>query len=448
MYMKYNIELLNKISNLPEDNFAIQYLRKGNGYIKIEKRDIFTKNIPEHTDKDKFSNIPTFLKTKNAKWMSLDQYYDISILKFKYGGGIRKFNNGGDTSSFSDKVKDFFEASPKQQWQAIQGYLMAQARAHQYTGSYKTAMNSLDKDTFTLDYHLKQAKKGQYYDIGQDTYLFSRKEQEEAYLNNGYILDDTKNYGLVKNAVGNRDLPVYIKNKDVINRDSLTVVANPDIWLGNCEDDFVHAGSSPSALYVDSSGNFYQQSWNLQDYGIQSAGNNGASYSGLRQHAANMLDKIGNPVVMRTGIRPVNIENAILELSGSNNAGDIITKIYSFIPEEEKNKIIQNILETEYAWMIKDPDFQDSVPQSDYEKIKQDLINKGEFYNEADVYRSFLSFDNFKNNLNKYFSKKLLSNLGIPAEYYNKYKDFSTREVPYSPHMSPYNASRKNKSFK
>lgn len=446
--MKYNIELLNKISNLPEDNFALQYLRKGNSYIKIENHDRFTKIIPEYIDKDKFSNTPMFFENKNAKWMTLNPYYDISLLKFKYGGRIRKFNNGGDSPSFFDKVGDFFEASPKQQWQAIRGYLMAQARAHQYAGSYNIAMNSLDKDTFTLNYHLEQAKREQYYDIGQDTYLFSRKEQEDAYLNNGYILDDTKNYGLVKNAVGNRDLPVYIKNKDVINRDSLTVVANPDIWLGNLEDDFVHAGYSPSALYVDPSGNFYQQSWNLQDYGIQSAGNNGTSYSGLRQHAANALDKIGNPVVMRTGIRPVNIEDAIFELSGSNDAGDIITKIYSFIPEEEKNKIIQEILSREYAWMIADPDFQGSVPKSDYEKIKQDLINKGKFYNELDIYRSFLSFDNFKNNLNKYFSKKLLYNLGIPAEYYNKYKDFYTREIPYSPYMSSYDASQKNKNFK
>lgn len=191
--MKYNIELLNKISNLPEDNFAIQYLRKGNSYIKKEKRDRFTKIIPEYIDKDKdkFSNTPMFFENKNTKWMTLNPYYDVSLLKFKYGGRVCKFNNGGDSPSFFDKVEDFFE-NPKQHIQAAKGYLMAMARAHQSAGSYKAAKNSLDKDTFTFNYHLNQAKSGRYDDIGQDTFLFSREEQEDAYLNNGYILDDTK----------------------------------------------------------------------------------------------------------------------------------------------------------------------------------------------------------------------------------------------------------------
>lgn len=357
------------------------------------------------------------------------------------------FGDGGNTSSVSEKLESVLETTPKQFVQALKGYAMAQARGHQAKGSYALAKAGLDAETFTLKYHLDQAKRGEFDDPGQDAFLFSKKEQEKAFLNSGYRLENSKDYGLVKKAVGDRDLRIYKKNEDVIPRDSLTVVANPDIWLGDVSEELEHPGYAPTALYIDKDGNFYQQSWDLQDYGIQSAGSKGASYSPARQIIANAIDILGNPVVRKSGIRPVkNIKEGIILLSGSPNAGNTINKVFEYLPEKEKNNIVQEILETEYVWMLRNPEFTSSISQEKFNNAKQKLKNSGKDYDDLSVYMNILPFDEFKHNLNRYFTKEALYNLGIPANYYDKFNTFATKKGSYAPAYNYNAAYKRNKN--
>jgi hypothetical protein len=64
------------------------------------------------------------------------------------------------------------------------------------------------------------------------------------------------------------------------------------------ERQLVHAGSFPSAIYVDgSTGELYQKAWDLNDYGGDRAG---VTYDG-KQWLANILDVVGSPTVVTTG---------------------------------------------------------------------------------------------------------------------------------------------------
>ena len=392
------------------------------------------------------------------RWSALSMSDRADLIKLYVSNGItsldaikkdyNSFDDGGDKLSFFETALEY---TPKQYLQALKGYIMAQARGHHFKGAYALAKTGLDAETYTLKHHLDQAKRGEFDDPGQDAFLFSKKEQEKAFLNSGYHLENSKDYGLVKKAVGDRDLPIYKKNEDVIPRDSLTVVANPDIWLGDVREELEHAGYAPTALYIDKDGNFYQQSWDLQDYGMQSAGSKGASYDPVRQIIANTIDIVGNPVVRKSGIRPIkNIKTGIMDLSGSPNAGNTISKIFEYLPEEEKNNIVQDILEMEYVWMLRDPGFISSIPQEIFNSVKQELKNSGKDYDNMSVYMNVLPFDEFKQNLNRYFTKETLYNLGIPTDYYNKFNTFTTKGGPYTPTYN-YDASyrrRKNNDKK
>ena len=140
--------------------------------------------------------------------------------------------------------------------------------------------------------------------VAQTTYLLPRHLQKEKFLEYGYK-ESPGDYGLVKKAVGNRKLPVYQKNPDVISRNELQVVGNPGytVWFGNSTEALTHAGNYPSAIYHDDQGNLYQKSWDLNDYG----GGAGAytRYSPKEKMMADIGDIIGSPVVVTTGFRPI-----------------------------------------------------------------------------------------------------------------------------------------------
>ena len=140
--------------------------------------------------------------------------------------------------------------------------------------------------------------------VAQTTYLLPRHLQKEKFLEYGYK-ESPGDYGLVKKAVGNRKLPVYQKNPDVISRNELQVVGNPNytVWFGNSTEALTHAGNYPSAIYHDDQGNLYQKSWDLNDYG----GGTGAyiHYSPKEKMMADIGDIIGSPVVVTTGFRPI-----------------------------------------------------------------------------------------------------------------------------------------------
>lgn len=140
----------------------------------------------------------------------------------------------------------------------------------------------------------------------QDTYLLPRNLQKKVFLDAGYIEGDPGDYGLVKKAVGNRNIPVYQTAPDTVSREDLIVLGNPkqsEQCYYPTNNALYHAGSYPSALYMDTDYNIYRKSWDLNDYG-NTTGTAGTTY-GNKQWKANLIDKIGSPVVVTTGFQPV-----------------------------------------------------------------------------------------------------------------------------------------------
>lgn len=140
----------------------------------------------------------------------------------------------------------------------------------------------------------------------QDTYLLPRNLQKKVFLDAEYIEGNPGDYGLVKKAVGNRNIPVYQTAPDAVSREDLIVLANPkqsEYSNYPIYNELYHAGSYPSTLYMDTNYNIYRKSWDLNDYG---GGHGTASrYKGFRKLQSDLIDFIGSPVVVTTGFQPV-----------------------------------------------------------------------------------------------------------------------------------------------
>lgn len=153
------------------------------------------------------------------------------------------------------------------------------------------------------------------YPIGgpaQATYLLPRDVQENKFLEFGYQLGKDGDYGLVKRAVGDSNLPIYQRWPDDINREDLIVIGNSfsdpqlnDIWRKYGDFGLQHAGHYPTAYYLGAKDHaIYGKAWDLNDYG----GGTGASkrYGFFERMAADLLDKVGSPVVVTTGFKKLN----------------------------------------------------------------------------------------------------------------------------------------------
>lgn len=142
----------------------------------------------------------------------------------------------------------------------------------------------------------------------QRTYLLPRHEQKDIFLEDGYIEDNKKDYGLVKKAVGNRNLPVYQTASDVIDRSKLIPIGNTYGYNSsgfiNPKVDLVHVENHPSTIYLGIDGKFYQKAWDLNDYGGTDRGRS-SEYSGIYKLGSNILDAIGSPTVVTTGYQMV-----------------------------------------------------------------------------------------------------------------------------------------------
>ena len=142
----------------------------------------------------------------------------------------------------------------------------------------------------------------------QRTYFLNRKKQKQSMLYNGYIEGKEKDYGLVKKAVGNRNLPVYQTASDVIDRDYLVPIANVNnTWYGSNTSELRHPGSYPSTVYVDGrTGNtFYQKAWDLNDYGPKNGGESIKNSNWFAKARAAFADAVGSPIVQTTGYQQV-----------------------------------------------------------------------------------------------------------------------------------------------
>lgn len=141
----------------------------------------------------------------------------------------------------------------------------------------------------------------------QRTYLLPRFEQEDIFLNDGYIKGKEKDYGLVKKAVNGRNIPVYQTAPDAIDRKHLIPIGNTygirSSGFINPLKDLVHSENHPSTIYIGTDNKLYQKAYDLNDYG----GNQGTSskYSKLLKAGSDILDAIGNPVVITTGYQPI-----------------------------------------------------------------------------------------------------------------------------------------------
>ena len=190
------------------------------------------------------------------------------------------------------------------------------------------------------------------YDGGtaQRTYFMDRDSQKRIFLRDGYIEDTSKNYGLVKKAVNNRNIPIYQRAPDDEKRENLIPIGNVyNYWYGKPEADLIHAGSYPTAIYINpNTKKIYQKAWDLNDYG-DSAGGNGASskYTGFRKLKANLADKLGSPVVVTSGISEVGDINALYKRSDTKGIIKMVDNFYESkglkrftnIKEEQLNDI-------------------------------------------------------------------------------------------------------------
>lgn len=171
--------------------------------------------------------------------------------------------------------------------------------------------------------------------VAQDSYLVPTKAiQAKMFTDAGYARDynaeKNKDYGLVKKGVGNRNIPIYSRTNPNFGkqRKDLVVLGN-SYNMNNVDKPLVHAGSYPSAIYSDNEGNIYINSWDLNDYGADAAGNTGdlnAHYGSFRKKLAKSVDIIGNPTVVTTGYqraldnnKPIKISNYSDYYNLSNN---------------------------------------------------------------------------------------------------------------------------------
>lgn len=148
----------------------------------------------------------------------------------------------------------------------------------------------------------------------QATYLLPRSLQRKKFLEHGYLEGTPNDYGLVRAAVGNNNFPIFQTAPDQITRDQLVPIGNDRDFSHKIPEgtELQHAGYYPSAFYVGQDFKIYRKDWDLNDYG-NSTGRAGTQYRSYgRQLSANLIDKIGSPVVVTTGFQPV-LENTYTE---------------------------------------------------------------------------------------------------------------------------------------
>lgn len=187
------------------------------------------------------------------------------------------------------------------------------------------------------------------YDGGtaQRTYFMDRDSQRRVFLKDNYIEDKSKNYGLVKKAVGDRDIPIYQRAKDDEKRENLIPIGNIyNRWYGKPKATLIHAGSYPTTIYINPKNKkIYQKAWDLNDYGDSSGGKGaGSRYKGFDKFRANLADKLGSPVVVTSGISEVGDINDLYR--NGFDTDDIIKMLDDFY-ESKGLKRFTNVKEEE-----------------------------------------------------------------------------------------------------
>lgn len=354
--------------------------------------------------------------TKKNFWGDIDI---VPLEKFKNGGemvvkknrvltrdGVNKFDNGSRILFGEEDAESTLSGeSPSKLQQNIRKAkvnVMRALRQMQWESPSEAIMKVFqDTDAsrnFARDYY-----KNVYDDVAQDSYLFSKKEHENAFLNSGYIKGSPGDYGLVKKAVGDRNLPVYQAAKDDASREDLTVIGNiSNIFFGNNR--LTHAGSFPTAIYKDAEGNIYQKAWDLQNYGpdANDSENTYSHYDKIRKVGATLLDIIGNPVVRTTGFQKLDdsgIRALLINTIDKKLWKELIATSAKPFAEEVINLRIlgayEDYISTEASKKATHLDRNSERYIYDFENIKEEM-------------RKNITFDAFKSNIEKYYLPETL----------------------------------------
>lgn len=165
----------------------------------------------------------------------------------------------------------------------------------------------------------------------EETYLLPKNIQRQEFLSRGYT-EAPNDYGLVKKAVGNKDVPVYQTKADDISRQEVFPIGNIDsIWYGKKEAALERPGSYPTAVYYSPYTNeYYQKGWDLNDYGGGSGAYN--KYDAFGKIKADIADVIGSPVVTTTGISNIGSLDKMMKEEETSNIATEFLKSKGLVP--------------------------------------------------------------------------------------------------------------------
>ena len=281
----------------PYDNIKL-HIKAGGGSIHIDpsKRGTFTAAASKHgMGVQEFASKVLANKEDYSSAMVKKANFARNATKWKHGEGGNLFS-GEDNHSQQMTTKSKQAPWYSELDEAVLGEVMQQVRNIAHPGNIEHASYRTDA----------RGKKG---GTAQRTYLLPRSEQEDIFLRDGYFKGKEGDYGLVKKAVHNRNLPVWQTAPDAVSRKTLVPIGNAygmdSYGYINRDKDLVHAESHPATFYVDgSTGKLYTKGWDLNDYG-GTGGGNSSKYNIFEKAGAKILDFVGNPVVVTTGFQEV-----------------------------------------------------------------------------------------------------------------------------------------------
>lgn len=320
-----------------------------------------------------------------------------------------------DNWNFS-KAVDEFVGGINFQKRKLQGNMMYNIESAANSGRFTYYDKPTDEEYKTNTY--KQ-------NVPQITYLMSRSDQHDAFLNSGFSVGTPGDYGLVRKAVGNRNIPIYQKNPDAVSGDSLQYI---NYFLTSKDEDFEqplvnnpnkiatleNAFHYPIGLYVHkNTGDIYFKAWDLNDYGQDDNGARGTNYGNdIKIHFANLLDKVGNPTVVTTGFQPVIADEEKHINRTISNLYDTDRKKYNeVVPYFKPNE--SNYLAMYYRFLLSDKFKYIFKNQSEYNQFVAPLKNQPALEKRVNEYQKRYPYDTFKKNIRQFYSPKELIDNGI-----------------------------------
>ena len=226
-----------------------------------------------------------------------------------------KLQNQLNKKAYSDIIEPYMSALLMVSGQMARNASISYGEAGNVTGEGNLMTDPI------VPLSIKQRPRTALGGVPQRTYLQvvgGRPAQKKEFIKAGYIEGQPSDYGLVQTATRalnerrNDSIPVYQTMPDTISRENLilldTLYNNAsdgnDYWFARPEAVLPHAGSYPTAVYIDPRTNvIYQKGWDLNDYGTDYGGFSKTDFP-YQQSIENFLDQYGLPTVVTTGFQP------------------------------------------------------------------------------------------------------------------------------------------------